>query len=82
MAHPYDLPSILHRNLNSLPPCQNLLIRDIVVAWSEVRKYLGVSPHISPYLLIHGKPMFPQSTQHKSFPYMETQSLNQSYLSL
>lgn len=56
----YCLPALLHSKLRSIPPHlqHNLLIRDTLIAWREVRQKLSLSPWISQLLPIHGNPSF------------------------
>lgn len=69
MVNPIDLAALLHRSLQKLPaPIKhNLLFRDTIVAWREIRKKLGISPHISNHLPIFGNPLFTPSLQYEPF---------------
>lgn len=69
MVHPFNLVAFLHINLRSFPqPLQhNLLLRDTIFTWREVRKWLYLSPLISSFLPISGNPMFLQVVQHEAF---------------
>lgn len=60
MVTPYCLPALLHSKLRSIPPHlqHNLLIRDMLIAWREIRQKLSLSPWISQLLPIHGHPSF------------------------
>lgn len=62
------LSASMHCKTNSLPPSlkHNLLLRDTLIAWREIRKKLGISPFLFQYLPITGHPLFSQEWQYFS----------------
>lgn len=69
MVRPFNLAALLHSSLQKIPRHikQNLLFRDTIVAWREVRRKLGLSPFVSKFLRIQGNPMFPPRLQYEPF---------------
>lgn len=69
LATPYCLPAVLHCKLWSIPPHlrQNLLLRDTLIAWHEVRRKTNLSPWISQNLPIHGNHSFLPTTPTTSY---------------
>lgn len=77
LAAPYDLPAFLHCKLWSTPShlCHNLLSRDTMIAWREVRRKLNLSPCVSQHLPIHENPSFSSTTSHSGLKIWAHQKL-------
>lgn len=63
MVAPCGLSALLHCRIRSLPPLLkcNLLIRDTLLGWREIRKKLGLSPLLFQHLPILRHPLLPQA---------------------
>lgn len=62
---PWSLSGILHTPLGQLPPYikKNVLLRDTIIAWRELRKLYRIPGTVSPLMPIRSSPVFPVGQQ-------------------
>lgn len=78
MVSPWTLANILHTPLKCLPPHvrTNMLFRDTIIAWRDIRKQQNKPPTLSRMTGIQGSPHFPQGIQHQGYVDWSKQGLH------